>query len=121
MKVIIAGTRFLGGNLPQRVDEAVEASGLRFFISEVVSGRAPGIDSAGEVWAKSNGIPVQPFPAKWRNVDGSRDMRAGFKRNQEMADYADALIAVWDGKSNGTCDMICRAVKRKLRVYIHYV
>ena len=38
-----------------------------------------------------------------------------------MADNADALIAVWDGESRGTADMIKKARDRGLRVYIKYV
>ena len=40
-------------------------------------------------------------------------------RNQVMADHADALIAVWDGASKGTADMIDRAKKRGLKVFVY--
>jgi hypothetical protein len=36
-----------------------------------------------------------------------------------MASMADALIAVWDGKSRGTKNMIETAEKMGLRVYVH--
>ena len=32
--------------------------------------------------------------------------KAGILRNRKMAKYADALIAVWDGLSRGTANMI---------------
>ena len=35
-----------------------------------------------------------------------------------MADSADALIAIWDGKSVGTKDMIRRARKTGLTVFV---
>jgi hypothetical protein len=35
-----------------------------------------------------------------------------------MAKYADALIAVWDGKSRGTKNMIDEAKKLGLKVYV---
>lgn len=35
--------------------------------------------------------------------------------------YADALLAIWDGKSNGTRDMIKRATKLRLLVYVHNI
>jgi hypothetical protein len=38
-----------------------------------------------------------------------------------MADYADALIALWDGKSGGTRHMIKTARERSLMIYIHGV
>ena len=39
-------------------------------------------------------------------------------RNAEMADYADALFAVWDGKSKGTKQMIDNAKKKELSVIV---
>lgn len=45
----------------------------------------------------------------WRDADGNLRMSAGFKRNSEMARYADGLIAIWDGRSNGTKHMIDQA------------
>ncbi len=45
---------------------------------------------------------------------------AGHIRNAEMADYADALIAFWDGKSRGTANMIENARKRGLKIKIFY-
>lgn len=92
----------------------------RFLITEVVSGTALGIDQAAIEWAHGVGIPVRKFPANW-NKHGKR---AGYLRNEEMADYADALIAIWDGESRGTKHMIDIAYRRKLdgtrlKVYVY--
>ncbi len=126
MKTIIAGSRSL--NSIALVNAAVAESG--FEITEVVSGRAPGVDRRGEQWAKEHNVPVAPFPAPWANIkvsgaivrrrgDGSRyNAIAGLTRNTIMADYADALVAVWDGKSTGTADMIQKAKGRGLKVYV---
>jgi hypothetical protein len=38
-----------------------------------------------------------------------------------MAENAEALIAVWDGVSRGTKNMIEEAKARNLAVYIHYI
>jgi hypothetical protein len=115
VKVIIAGSRTLRDL--SLVDEAVERSGLRGLITEVVSGQAPGIDTLGERWAEKHGIPVKPFPADWDNLtvlkklirtrpDGTKyNALAGINRNQKMAEYADAAILIWDGKSPGTLNM----------------
>ena len=110
MKVIIAGSRHI--NNPDFVAQAIAESG--FSISEVVSGGAAGVDTMGERWARLNGIPIKVFPAKWK-VHGKA---AGPIRNQEMAEYANGLVAVWDGKSSGTKDMINRAKAEGLQVYI---
>lgn len=127
MKTIIAGTRH--GITLDDVSQAVKLAG--YSITEVVSGRCgTGADRAGEVWAKQHGLPIQPFPAMWEDLDarpcairtradGSKyNSLAGHNRNEEMAQYADALIAVWDGKSTGTQDMIRRAIAHGLRVFV---
>jgi hypothetical protein len=38
-----------------------------------------------------------------------------------MAENADALVAIWDGKSRGTANMIQEAEKRGLRVFVYPV
>jgi hypothetical protein len=81
---------------------------------EVVSGTARGIDSLGEEWAMSFGIPIKKFPADWNKHGKS----AGFKRNEEMAKYADCLIAFWDGGSRGTKHMIDLALKHGLKLFV---
>ena len=123
MKVIIAGGRDFDDY--DRLKKAIEQSG--FNITEVVSGGAKGADSLGEQWASENGIVVTPFPAKWNDLkqEGAvikinkwgrkYNAMAGFSRNEKMAEYADALIAVEGG--NGTADMIKRAKKHKLQIH----
>lgn len=113
MKTIIAGSRAIRDY--GVVARAIQESG--FEITEVVSGGAQGVDSLGEVWANGNHVPVKRFPAKWKRY-GSK---AGPIRNQQMADYADALVAVWNGKSSGTRDMIKKARKCGLKVFVYRV
>ena len=110
MKTIIAGSRSITSFA--EACAAIEGCGWR--ISEVVSGAARGVDRLGERWASQTGVPVIRFPAQW-DIHGKR---AGVYRNQAMAEYADALIAIWDGQSNGTKHMIDAASKRGLRVHV---
>jgi hypothetical protein len=56
-----------------------------------------GPDTVGEHWARQNGIKVSRFPANWKLYKGA----AGPIRNQQMGDYADGGIIMWDGKSKG--------------------
>lgn len=110
-KVIIAGSREFSdyGYLAKRCD---------FFLNkvqdeiEIVSGTARGADRLGELYAKERGYKCTRFPADWDQFGKS----AGFRRNEEMADYADALIAFPLGKSSGTRDMINRARKHLLSI-----
>lgn len=111
MKTIIAGCRnFYDGAV---LAAAIAESG--FLITEVVSGGADGVDRLGEEWALTNGKPLQIFRADWKKFGNS----AGPRRNTLMADYAEALIALWDGESKGTRNMIDQAATRGLLVYVH--
>lgn len=72
-----------------------------------------GADGLGEYLADLFKIKVTPFPADW-----SLGKKAGIIRNKQMAEYADALIAFWDGKSRGTKNMIETAKKDGLKVRV---
>lgn len=113
MKTIIAGSRSITSI--KTVRKAIDASNLT--VTEVVSGGARGVDSLGEKWASHNHIPVKRFIADWNRHGRS----AGPIRNRQMADYADALIAIWDGESRGTKNMIGQAAAKGLVVYVHRI
>jgi len=81
---------------------------------EIVSGTARGADKLGERYAYKTNLPVARFPANWQLYGKS----AGYKRNAQMADYADALVAFWDGKSRGTKHMIDLAKSAGLQVRV---
>lgn len=113
MKTIIAGSR---DNIEyQDVLSAMEECPWSSEITEVVSGKARGVDTMGEQWAKENNIPIQEFPADWKKFGKS----AGPRRNEEMGDYADALVAVWDGGSKGTKHMIDYSKNKGLKVFVY--
>lgn len=110
---------------------AIKESG--FEITEVLSGSARGPDQYGERWANERRIPVKYFPAKWNDLSAPNcivktndygkqyNANAGFARNIEMADEAEALIAVIKGNSAGTRHMIREAERRSLKVFIYNV
>ena len=114
MKVIIAGGRGVK-------DSCIVADAMGSIdwgpIDEVVSGGASGVDTLGEGWAKQRDISVRRFSANWKDLG----KKAGPLRNCKMAKYADGLVAIWDGRSKGTRNMIDAAILRKLRIYIHFV
>lgn len=117
MRVIIAGSR----NLPTDnaaiyyVSDAYHKSGFK--ATEIVSGGCRGVDLAGEMFAQERGIPIKRFIPDWSGLGKS----AGPVRNRQMAEYADALIAIWDGVGRGTANMIEEADNRDLRVYIYWI
>ena len=112
MKVIIAGGRDFNDYilLKRKCDELLkDVSDI-----EIVSGAANGADRLGERYAVEKGYPVKQFPADWKQYGNS----AGIKRNAEMANYAEMLIAFWDGKSRGTKNMIDVATTKNFRVEV---
>jgi len=133
MKVIIAGSRHISDY--QLVSAVISntISKYNIQITEVVSGCAGGVDTLGEQWAFENNIPINPFPAQWDDLSAPNALirinkyekeynaRAGFQRNEAMADHGDILIAVWDGRSPGTKHMINSAKSKGLAVYMYCV
>jgi hypothetical protein len=112
MKVIIAGSRgFSDFQLMYAKCEEILANVNEV---EIVSGTARGADKMGEHYASLKGYNVARFPAEW----DKHGKAAGYIRNKEMADYADCLIAFWDGESRGTKHMIDLATERNLSVHI---
>lgn len=114
MRTIIAGSRSIHDY--EQVLAVVADSGFK--ITQVVSGTARGVDRLGEQIAKDFSIPFVRFPADWEKYG---KYQAGRIRNKQMAENADALIAVWDGVSSGTANMIDIARKLGLIVYIGMV
>lgn len=114
MKVIIAGGRnFTDYDLLYRKCNNILLH-QDWSLLEIVSGTANGADALGERYAKVNDVPIKRFPADWDN----NGKAAGVIRNKQMAEYAEGLIAFWDGKSRGTKHMIDTATKLGLKVKI---
>lgn len=110
MKTLICGSRTI--NNYSLVKQVINDSG--FYITEVVSGGAKGVDSLAEQWAKEHNINVKHFLPNW----GKYGKSAGVIRNQQMVDYANVIIAIWDGKSKGTKWTIDYALKQgRLKSY----
>lgn len=131
MKLIIAGSRSIKSYATLRT--AILESGLwRLYGAslEVVSGKAPGMDTLGEEFAKKAGLKVHDMPAEWGNVKapgavirynarGAYNALAGHWRNEEMAKFADLAIIVWDGSSTGSLDMVHRMIAHDKPVYLY--
>lgn len=114
MKVIVAGSRgFNDYELLKKVCDKMLSNVNKSEI-EIVSGAALGADTLGERYAIERGYKLRRFHADW----GKYNRGAGFIRNKEMGEYADALIAFWDNSSKGTKNMIDIAKKRGLKIKI---
>lgn len=112
MRTVIAGSRSVG---LLTVRQAMAACPWADAITVVISGKAPsGADLYGEVWAKEHELPIEEFPADWDRYGRG----AGMRRNCEMAVSCEALVAIWDGVSPGTKQMIQQAERRERRIFV---
>lgn len=107
MKTIIAG----GRDYQFTDTDHKKLDSLKVYITEVICGEARGADTCGKLWAKANNIPVKSFFANWNAFGKS----AGYKRNVQMAEYADALIIFPGGK--GTEHMFNIATEKGLKIW----
>jgi hypothetical protein len=113
-KVIVAGSRSFN-------DYQLLKQKLTFYLRrfkpeeiEIVSGGARGADQLGERFAREHGIKIKRFIPEWDKYGKS----AGYRRNAEMAKYANACVVFWDGISRGSKHMIDLAKKEGLYLRI---
>ena len=98
MKLIIAGSRTF-------TDYTLLASVLgphRHQISAVIHGGARGADRLGFRWAVRHHVRSRCFAADWERFGKS----AGVRRNHQMAQAGDMLVAFHVNNSPGTAHMI---------------
>lgn len=109
MKVAVIGSRGL------------EVKSLEKYLpcdtTEIVSGGAKGIDTCAENYAKQKGIPIKVFLPEYQRYGRV----APLKRNLQIIDYADLVLAFWDGKSHGTKYVIdkCKEKGKKVKVFMY--
>ena len=84
--------------------------------TELVSGGAKGIDACVREYAHANGMKLTEFLPEYENYRKS----APLKRNLQIIQYADEVLAFWDGQSRGTKFVIenCKKLEKKITVYI---
>ena len=84
--------------------------------TEIISGGAKGIDTIAKEYALSSNIKYTEFlPVYERYGKG-----APLKRNIEIINYSDKVIAFWDGKSKGTKFVIekCKKQNKEIDVFV---
>lgn len=84
--------------------------------TEIVSGGAKGIDQCAKRYAINNGMKLTEFLPKYELYGRT----APLKRNIEIINYSDMVLAFWDGKSRGTKFVIdnCEKMNKEVRVVI---
>lgn len=86
--------------------------------TEIVSGGAQGVDSSAKIYAEAHGIKLTEFLPEYDKYGRS----APLKRNILIIEYADLVLAFWDGKSRGTKYVIdtCKKMRIPVRVFQSY-
>lgn len=116
MRLIVAGSRDIQDY--HTVKEAIDTLVARgMVISAIIQGTARGVDQLASRYAREQDIENIDVPAEWHLYHRG----AGAVRNRKMAEMGDALLALWDGKSRGTMNMIKAANKSGIPVTIVYV
>ncbi len=108
MKVAIIGSRNLKvSDLEKYIPEGA---------IEIVSGGAKGIDSCAKDYAVKNKIKITEFLPDYNKYGRV----APLKRNDLIIDYADVVLAFWDGKSRGTKYVIenCKKKGKQIKIYL---
>ena len=107
MKVAVIGSRNLKVDLSKYIPEGTTA---------IVSGGAKGIDTCAAEYANQNGIELIEFLPQYKKYGRG----APLKRNDQIIDEADVVLAFWDGKSKGTKYGIdrCRKIGKEVKVYM---
>lgn len=117
MKLIIAGSRtFLIKDAVRLIQREVSFQNIKGITQIVNGGCQKGVDYGAKLWAERNGYPIKYFNPQYTRY---HHKEAPLIRNTEMADYADALLLIWDGYSRGSRDMLLKARIRKLNVFLY--
>ncbi|MBQ3000037.1 MAG: hypothetical protein IJD64_06215 [Clostridia bacterium] len=84
--------------------------------SEIVSGGAMGIDRCAAEYAKANGLILTEFLPQYQRYGRG----APIVRNKQIVEYADYVLAFWDGSSRGTKSVIdfCDRLGKPYRVIL---
>lgn len=108
MKIAVIGSRRLTVN---NLEDYIPAE-----CDEIVSGGAIGIDRCAAAYARMNGLKLTEFLPEYELYGNF----APIKRNYTIVNYADSVIAFWDGKSRGTLSVIkyCEKVGKECRIVL---
>ena len=113
MRIVVCGSRIISNRI--LILDAIRS--YRFYenISEIVTGGAIGVDEIADKIAGELKFDRTIMYPNWEKYG----KKAGFLRNKKMIEYANGLIAIWDGKSKGTKHSINLAEKRYTNYFVH--
>jgi len=84
--------------------------------NEIVSGGAKGVDTVAKDYAIKSNLKLTEFLPEYDKYGRS----APLKRNITIIEYADIVLAFWDGKSRGTKFVIenCKRLNVPVKIFI---
>ena len=108
MKTAVIGSRSLfiediGDYLPEKY-------------TKILSGGARGVVTCAKIYATKEGIKITEILPDYKKYGRA----AAIKRNVEIIEKADAVVAFWDGKSKGTEFVInhCKKHNKTVKIYV---
>lgn len=115
-RVVIAGSRTFCSSdcyklLKEEMDNLLSMIDIKQYDIIIVSGTANGADKLGERYAKEKGYKIERYPADW-----SIGKQAGYIRNSQMADVANACAIFCVNKSKGSMHMYDLCVGKDVQV-----
>lgn len=114
IKMIVAGSISFDDHvlLAKEINKFIREIGVREI--EVLSGGEPGASLLGQYYANHYKQDCTVIQADWGN-DGEA---ADYKRDEKLAEIADACIVFWDGHDKTTLNMINISKRYKLKLKI---
>lgn len=85
--------------------------------TEIITGGAKGVDNCAAEYALANGIKVAVFCPEYEKYGRA----APLKRNAQIVENADMVLAFWDEKSRGTKNVINICLERKVTIEVYIV
>lgn len=84
--------------------------------TEIVSGGAKGVDQSAARFAETHAIKLTEFLPDYSRYGKA----APIVRNKQIVDYADSVLAFWDGKSAGTRSVIryCEKIGKQCKMIL---
>ena len=114
MRVAVVGSRHIEDERMKEKAYALLCRHIPANTTEIVSGGAVGVDTLAEIYAQKNGLPTNIFKPNYAKYG----KRAPIIRNDEIVDYAQYVLAFWDGESHGTAYTVAACIQKGVPVKV---
>ena len=114
MRVAVIGSRHIEDDRMKEKAYALLCRYIPVNATEIVSGGAVGIDTLAEIYAQKNGLPTRIFKPDYAKYG----KRAPIVRNDAIVDYAQYVLAIWDGQSHGTAYTVASCIQKGVPVKV---